>query len=71
MFVILTVLRCHGYIVSCLQGEKPVLLPLGERAALSIPRILPFGATDLEMRMGRADGHRKRKDGTQPPDLCP
>lgn len=38
MFVILTVLRCHGYIVSCLQGEKPVLLPLGERAALSIPQ---------------------------------
>lgn len=38
---------------------------------LASPRILPFGATDLEMRMGRADGHRKRKDGTQPPDLCP
>ena len=38
---------------------------------LASPRTLPFGATDLEMRMGRADGHRKRKDGTQPPDLCP
>ena len=23
------------------------------------------------LRDNRADGHRKRKDGTQPPDLCP
>lgn len=48
--------------MSCLREEKPVLLPLGERAALSIPQDLPFGATDLEMRMGRADGHREKTE---------
>lgn len=44
------------------EEKSQVLLPLGERAALSIPQDLPFGATDLEIRMGRADGHREKTE---------